>query len=58
MKVSANLSTQPTEVSAFVAGRKDAVQVELSFKTRSDNSKAPDSHLLGKVNTHFYECED
>ena len=29
-----------------------------SLKTRFDNSKAPDSHLSGNVDTHAVECKD
>ena len=55
LKVLLDKLSQTTEVSIFVEERVDAVNVVLSSKTQSDNSKASDSHLPGK-DTHFDKC--
>ena len=39
MEVSANFSTQPTEVSTSVEEREDAAKAEQLLTTRSDNYK-------------------
>ena len=58
MEVSANFSTQPTEVSTSVEEREDAAKAEQLLTTRSDNYKVWCSHLLRNVDTHYDKCEN
>ena len=38
--------------------KEEVVKAVQSLKTRSNNSKTPDSHLSENVDTHAVECED